>query len=161
MAIMTCFLCANISSCGFKPLLSSNSFAKENLSAIAISTENSIEAAELNHYLYTLLPKSGVDKYKLNIYVSSNVAPDIIQKNSNIVSENVNQIISYNLIDINSGLTLVADQFTQSASYNSTYDPYRSSTELEYTKINLAKYGAEEIRKRLILYFITVRTEVN
>ncbi|RYE05723.1 MAG: hypothetical protein EOP33_00420 [Rickettsiaceae bacterium] len=158
--IIICFLCANFCSCGFRPLLS-NSTDKNILSSIEIVSDNSIEAAELNYHLNTLLPKSRENnKYRLDIHISSNIEPSIVQKNSNILSENVNQNISYSLVDINSGIILLADQFSQYASYDSTYDPYRSNTELDNTKVNLARYGAEEIRRRLILYLKNI-IEVN
>ncbi|MGI4776203.1 MAG: hypothetical protein ACRYE9_04715 [Janthinobacterium lividum] len=153
--------CLILSSCGFVPILSNDFPDRESLGAIEVTPINSIEGAELRHHLVALLPKSDVIRYKLDIQITSSIMPNIIQKNSDIIRENINQIVSYSLIDISSGITLTTNQFAQTSSYNSIYNPYGSSVEQEFTRINLAKCGAEEIRRRLILHFGKVKATVN
>jgi hypothetical protein len=155
-------LCAifSLSSCGLRPVYSEkhyNKQASDNLSAIDVEQVGSIQGAEFYHRLISILPQKLETKYLLRAQFTEVVTPTIIEKNSNILRESINQLIKYQLIDITTDKVLISDQFHQTTSYNTIFMPYAASVEREKTGIELAHQAAQEIRNRLIIYFMQVK----
>jgi len=141
-----------ISSCGFKALYKQENVSSS-LDAIEISQIPSMEGAELYRYLSDLLPLKVDPLYVLKISFTSTGSPIAIQKNSDVIRENVSHTVQFELLDIKTAKVLTSGKFKQMTSYNSTFSPYGSNVEREHTAKNLTKYSSEEIRRRLILYF--------
>ena len=141
-----------LSSCGFNALYKAENNIGQ-LDAIEISPIASMEGAELYRYLSDLLPLKREPLYILKISFVNTESPIAIQKNSDVIRENVSHIVYYELQDIRTGKVATSGKFKQMTSYNSTFYPYASYVEREHTTKNLTKYSSEEIRRRLILYF--------
>lgn len=141
-----------LSSCGFKALYKQEAVSSS-LDAIEIDPINTMEGAELHRYLSDLLPLTREPLYILRISFTSAGSPIAIQKNSDVIRENVSHTVQFELLDIKTSKMLTSGKFKQMTSYNSTFSPYGSNVEREHTAKNLTKYSSEEIRRRLILYF--------
>lgn len=141
-----------LSSCGFKALYGQETVSGP-LNAIEISPISSVEGAELYHYLSDLLPLKREPLYNLRVTFTYFGSPIAVQKNSDIIRENVSHIVQFELRDIVTNNIVTSGKFKQMTSYNTTFSPYGSYIEKEHTSKNLTKYSSEEIRRRLILYF--------
>ena len=141
-----------LSSCGFNAVYKTDYMMGE-LDAIEVSPISSIEGAELYRYLSDLLPLKRTPLYILKISFTYTESPIAIQKNSDVIRENVNHLVHYELQNIHTGEIATKGKFKQMTSYNSTFYPYASYIEKEHAIKNLTKHSSEEIRRRLILYF--------
>lgn len=145
-----------LSSCGFKALYKDESLSPY-LNTIHINNIDSVEGSELCLHLSNLLPLTRKPLYSLKISFSFTSSPTAIQRNANITREDISQIIKFDLINISSGEIVMNGNFRHITSYNSTFTPYGSHVEREFAASNLTKYAAEEIRRRIILYFMSVK----
>jgi hypothetical protein len=145
-----------VSGCNLKPVYDteySNSEVVKNLESIEVESIKTIEGAEFYHRLTIILPQKTKAKYILKAELAGATTPATIEKNSNVLREYINQLVKYQLVDIESQKVLIKEKFYQSTSYNSIFTPYASSVERDETGIDLAYAAAEEIRRRIILYF--------
>ncbi len=145
-----------VNGCNLKPVYGTkynNSEVVKNLESIEVEPIKTIEGAEFYHRLTNILPQKTTTKYILKVELAGATIPATIEKNSNVLREYINQLVKYQLIDIENQKILIKETFCQSTSYNSIFTPYASSVEKDKTGIDLAYAAAEEIRSRLILYF--------
>lgn len=145
-----------VNGCNLKPVYDteySNSEVVKNLESIEVESIKTIEGAEFYHRLTIILPQKTKAKYILKAELAGATTPATIEKNSNVLREYINQLVKYQLVDIESQKVLIKEKFYQSTSYNSIFTPYASSVERDETGIDLAYAAAEEIRRRIILYF--------
>ncbi|XVN42959.1 MAG: hypothetical protein RCG15_01245 [Candidatus Rickettsia vulgarisii] len=161
--IVAClFLCA---SCSLKPVYSSkyNTQKLSKLNSIEVEKINSVEGAELLYHLSSILPrdKSVDTKYLLKIKLSGNSLPSIIQKNSDVLWERINQDVQYRLIDIKTNKEVTSGRFSHINSYNIDFLVYNSYVAREKATEDLTKRVAEEIFARLVIYFSSVNNDKN
>lgn len=145
-----------VNGCNLKPVYDTkynNIQVVENLEAIKIEPITTIEGTEFYHRLTSILPQKTKTKYILKVELAGTTMPATIEKNSNVLREYINQLVKYQLIDIENQKILIKEKFYQSTSYNAIFTPYASSIEKDKTGIDLTYAAAEEIRSRLILYF--------
>ncbi|AFE52634.1 hypothetical protein MA5_02280 [Rickettsia prowazekii str. GvV257] len=147
-------LCCLMSSCNLKSVYSEKYSRNKDLEAITVEPIRTIEGAEFYNRLTRLLPQKAKAKYLLKAELSVTTMPATIEKNSNVLREDINQLVRYKLIDIESQKILIEEKFCQNTSYNAIFTPYATNVERYGTGIGLAYQAAEEIRSRLILYFI-------
>jgi len=140
-------------SCSNRFLVDDNMAAK--LSAIRIEVEGeSITNYEFENHLSNLLAiKSAGPKYRLEVKLNTTSSAMIIQKDSDSARESVEVMVDYKLYDVNDSNLLYSGKFRQLGSYNTLFSPYSTHIEQAKTGSNLAKASAEELRRRLILYF--------
>ncbi len=143
-----------MSSCNLKSVYSEKYSRNNDLEAIKVEPIRTIEGAEFYHHLTRILPQKAKAKYLLKAELSATTMPATIEKNSNILREDINQLVRYKLLDIESQNILIEETFCQNTSYNAIFTPYATNVERYGTGIDLAYQAAEEIRSRLILYFI-------
>ncbi|HJD54763.1 MAG TPA: hypothetical protein LFW11_05445 [Rickettsia endosymbiont of Proechinophthirus fluctus] len=141
------------SSCNLKPVYSEKYSRNNALEAIEVEPIRTIEGAEFYHRLTSILPQKAQAKYLLKVKLIATTMPATIEKNSNVLRENINQLVRYKLIDIESQKVLIEEKFYQNTSYNAIFTPYATNVERDKTGIDLAYQAAEAIRSRLILYF--------
>ena len=151
LGICGCLL--TLSACGFTPVYSKESITYNPLYGIEVAPISTPEGAEFYHYLTTLMPSRGNIKYRLNVSFTYSFSPIAIQKNSDIIRENIIQYIQYKLVDAKTNNVVTGGTFKHMTSYNSSFSPYGSDVEKNFNSTNLTKFSAEEIRRRLILYF--------
>lgn len=150
------FLLLFVNGCNLKPVYNteySNSEVVKNLESIEVEPIKTIEGSEFYHRLTSILPQKTKAKYILKAELAGATTPATIEKNSNVLREYINQLVIYQLVDIENQKILIKEKFYQSTSYNSIFTPYASSVERDETGIDLAYAAAEEIRSRIILYF--------
>ncbi len=148
-----CFL----ASCNLQPVYSKKygSQISDQLSAIDIEPLKSIDGAEFEYYLSSILPKIATvkAKYLLKVKFTNVKLPSTIQKNSYVLRETVSQIVEYSLFDIMTGKKINSGKFRHIASYKIFSSPYDSYIEDELALEDLTRQSANGIRDRLILYF--------
>ena len=144
----------SLSSCGFQPVYKAAN--KDALPQIHINPINSVAGAELYHHLSDLIGNSEGASYKLDIKISYSSSPLAITKSSDVVQQSAAQAVIYRLID-ESGKEVTSGSFTISGSYNTTSSAYATHAEERQESLNLATKAAEEIHRRLIIYFHATR----
>lgn len=144
-----------LSACGFKSLYNQKDYSHldNNLNAIEIEFPSTIEGQEFYHSLSSILPKKSSIRYILKVNFSSHSFPLAIQRNSDTLIQSIQYMVEYKLFDINTKTILTSGQLKQFNSYNTTFSPYATSLEQLNAAENLARFSAEEIRNRLVLYF--------
>ena len=143
-----------LTSCSFKPLYGDHINTSHNLSEIEVVPINTIEGSKLCHYLSNLLSSSLVaPKYKLFMNIHSSSSPVAMQKNSDVVRQAINQTLEYKLLEIKTAKEVTSGKIYLASSYATTFALYATNVEHEAACSNLSQSGAEEMRKRLILYF--------
>lgn len=152
-------------SCNLRPVYNSkqNTGALNKLRAIEIQPINSVEGAEFSYHLTNILPPSeGIKaQYTLKVQFVNQKAPSILQKNSDILREAINQVVSYQLIDLQSNKAVASGKFNHLTSYSMDSAAYSSYMIGEGELELLTKQAAEEILKRLILYFTKIAAVKN
>ncbi len=145
------------SSCSLKPVYSSKHNAKElaKLSSIEIQPINSVEGSEFLYHFSRILPCSrGIKpQYLLKVEFSNTKVPSVLQRNSDTIREAINQTVSYSLMDALTNKEVTSGRFKHITSYNTNSTVYTSYIIGEGEMELLTNQAAEEIRKRLILYF--------
>lgn len=142
-----------ITSCAVRPVYSNKHIINNNLNAIEIEIISSIEGAEFARYLYDIMPQLTSPKYLLKVQFVSGSTPSAIQKNSDVLREAIVQSISYQLISLKDNIIVTSGKFKLMNSYSTLFSPYASYIESERATEDLVTQNAEEIRKRLFLYF--------
>lgn len=142
-------------SCGFVPAYKAQNAA--DLSFIEITPISSIEGTYFYNHLKALLPPSKDTKYVLTSTLAFSQSYNIIQANADILRETQNISVSYQLIDKNSLQIVTSGNFTKMNSYSVNFSLY-SNTALRQDSTNLlAENAAEEVRNRLMLFFVSKR----
>jgi len=117
-------------------------------------SEESIEAYEFTSHLRNILnTKSGSSKYKLDISFTKSSQGLVIQRDSDSLRESKEVVVTYKLFEKGKDKPIYSGKFRQISSYNAMFSPYSSNVEAMQTNANLFKTSAEELRRRLILYF--------
>ncbi|MDF2965400.1 MAG: hypothetical protein K0Q51_788 [Rickettsiaceae bacterium] len=158
---------------------------EEELAKIELSPSNSKYITELYMGLADKLPSSLDKKYRLNVQINFSHNPLLISKNSDILREHVVASVDYELLlipqdhsaDINkrqSNSTKLVEDGLKSprkslykgkvvlrSSHDTIDSPYATHVETEQMSRNLAAQAAEEIYKRLFMYFHHHLTKTN
>lgn len=143
-----------LSSCNFTPIYNTKNLEISNeLSAIEIDSINSIAGAEFSYYLSNMIRSKANIKYLLKVQFHNLSLPIIIGKNSDIFRQSINQLVTYQLLDINTHQELTSGKFKHLLFYNLDYTTYAAYVVSKNAIENLTKSAAEELYKRLILYF--------
>lgn len=151
-ALIYCFLLTT--SCGFNAIYDTRDLNKKNyLNNIEIDPSSNIQNAEFRYHLSKLLPQPFTPKYRLNVIFNNIATPQVILKNSEIFREDITILVQYTLREIDSGKILTQGKFKNMTSHDAMFEPYALNVVNETASLDLVKYSAEEIFKRLILYF--------
>ncbi|MFK8040371.1 MAG: hypothetical protein AB8B67_03445 [Rickettsiaceae bacterium] len=124
-----------------------------NLSLIEIESINSIAGTGLYQALNNMIKHNNVKKYKLIISLSDETNAAALQKNSDIIMQSVNQVVQYQLVDINTQKELTSGSFNYSTTYSLGFTEYANYIHSQNTIDNLTQDAAKEIISRLIIYF--------
>lgn len=144
----------SLNSCGFKPIYKrSLNPANDFLQSIEIEPIVSPEGADFYNHLKNILPVAQNVKYTLETKLSFQKDYSIIQKNSDVLRENVTVKVSYKLLDSNTQKLITSGHFSRLSSFSSNFSPYSNQTSQQETQKSLAIMSAEEIRNRIILFF--------
>lgn len=163
LTILVClFFCA---SCSLKPLYSSKYNAQElnQLNCIEVEEINSIEGSEFLYHLSNILPRNRLidAKYLLKVKFLNSKLPSVIQKNSDVLWEIINQNVQYQLINIETGKKVTTGKFTHTNSYNIGSIVYSNYISSETASDDLTRQAAEEIFARLVIHFNNVNNNKN
>lgn len=145
-----------LSSCGFQAVYKTSS--NEAIPPIHINEINSVAGAELYRHLSDLISNLEGSKYQLDIKLVYSSSPLAITKSSDVVQQSASQAVSYRLMN-ESGEVVLASGFSITGSYNTTSSAYATHVQEEQGSVDLAKKAAEEIHRRLIIYFVTQKTK--
>jgi hypothetical protein len=150
----------------FAPIHNKDAAFEEFLSSIEIEEVETLENTNLYHHLSKLFGTSRDTKYILTLQLEDKVSPLVITTHANVLKQNVDQICEYKLVDKSSGVLLLKGRAHLVGSYDSTTEPYTSYTHEQYAKKSITQTTAEELRMRLMLYFlktqhITPNSEIN
>lgn len=128
---------------------------QEKLSNINYSvSEDTIEAYNFKKYLGNILGSSSSAKeYNLEINLQKTQSGLIIQKDTDSVRETIELSVTFKLFSKNLSEPVYKGKFRQVGSFNTLFSPYSTNLELERTSGDLYVAAAEELRRRLILYF--------
>jgi hypothetical protein len=143
-----------LSACGFHPIHQSS--AQDSMPEIQINQINSVEGAEFYDHLSSLLHNTHGARYVLDAKLHHTASPLAITKSSDIVQQSLAQSVTYTLLDQLTGKT-ISGSFMVSGSFNATYSAYATDVEEKNKVMNLARQAAEEMNRRLIIYFINNR----
>lgn len=91
-------------------------------------------------------------KYDLEVNFIENNNNSITLKEAETIRENIELIVEYRLLK--GDKVIYSGKLREISSYNTMFSPYSSSVESEVTVKNLYIYAAEELRRRLILFFM-------
>lgn len=153
-------ICLCFSGCGLKPFYSIESFpSSTELRTVSPEPMNSIFGAEYYERIHQLLAPEAPAKYKLKTHFSYSSSFSVILQNSDVVRDRITLVTSYSLYDISSGKILDSGKFSRSLSYSTTFAPYSNTVLQHDTSVKLARYAAEEVHNRLVMYFANRREE--
>lgn len=141
----------------FAPIHNKDAAFEEFLSSIEIEEVETLENTNLYHHLSRLFGARHDTKYVLTLKLEGGVNPLVITSHANVLKQNVTQICQYKLVDKSSGLVLLKGRAHLVGSYDSTTEPYASYTHEQYAKKSITQTTAEELRMRLMLYFLKTR----
>lgn len=143
-----------LTACKLHPVYSIRTNAVQNdLCAIDIESIQSINGAQMYDYLLNLIPKPCTKKYRLTVKLNYTNSSSVIQKNSDALRHNVNQVVKYKLTQINESITLISGSFNNSSSYSDTTSAYINYNANQNAESAMAKHAAEKIITMLILFF--------
>lgn len=141
------------------------------LSSIEIEHPNTIAGSEFYHHLttacYTGCPidkKTGhvqIDqeyKYLLKYDISYGSKNLIIQHNSDIAYKSLEIKINYKLLNKDTDQILTHGTFSKFASHETLFSSYNQFVDETAFTIDLAIFAAEEVKTRLIIYFLNKKT---
>lgn len=147
-----------LAACSFSPIYGDKGFQKNHLlHAIQVEPINSIAGAEFYRHMSDILPLYYDPKFLLKVRFNSASSPIAMQKNTEVLRQNISQLIEYELLDIKTHKIITSGRFRNTLSYNTTFSPYATHIESESALETLTRNTAEEIRNRLILYFHTIK----
>lgn len=115
---------------------------------------NSLAGAELYSHLSDLIGGTEGAHYILEVKLNHTSSPLAITKTSDVIQQSAAQNINYTLLD-ESGNSITSGGFSVSGSYNTTSSAYATHAEEKQEIMNLASKAAEEIHRRLMIYFST------
>ncbi|MBP7189782.1 MAG: hypothetical protein KA998_00840 [Rickettsiaceae bacterium] len=147
-----------ISSCGFHPVYETRGgVAHRSIPQLEISEIASVPGAMLYESLSSLIGSSPGSKYLLEISLSNASQDSIISKKSDVVEIKVIQNVSFKVIDNDSGKEILNQKFSVYGYYGAMYQPYSSYVESRGASESLAKHAADEIHRRLIIFFDSIQ----
>lgn len=163
LIILAClFFCV---SCSLKPVYYNkyNAQGLSQLNTVEVEKIGSIDGAEFLYHLSNILPRDkSIDaKYMLKVEFSNSKLPSVIQKNSDVLWEIINQNVHYRLLDIKTGKEVTSGRFSHTNSYNIDSSVYSSYIASETATEDLTRQAAEEILARLVVYFNKISSEKN
>jgi hypothetical protein len=141
-------------SCGFNPAYKTDRNQENCLSAIEISPIETIEGIDFYNHIKNLLPSEGNTRYVLNTTLSFSRSYNILQSNSDIFREVQNIKVTYQLIDKQSLKIINTGSFVKMDSYSVNSSLYSNAVLRQDAMSVLAENAAEEIRNRLVMFFI-------
>ena len=159
--IIVFLLPITLSSCGFQPVYSNDKKENEKnvliyLRQIEVEPINTIEGAEFYDHINNILPANNKDpKFLLKTSLSYSTEHSIISKSSDVLRENHKLVTNYSLIEKATNKEITSGNFTTISSYSTTFAPYINIVRSSDASLNLAIQAAEEVRSRLILFFVS------
>ena len=142
-------------SCGFNPAYKTDGNQENSLSAIEISPIETIEGIDFYNHIKNLFPSEAVNtRYVLNTTLSFSRSYNILQSNSDIFREVQNITVTYQLLDKQSLKLLTKGSFVKMGSYSVNSSLYANTVLRQESISGLAENAAEEIRNRLMMFFV-------
>lgn len=143
-----------ISSCGFRPINQNvDGISHSAIPALEIAEINSVDGAILYEALRSLIPNSSCSRYILEISLSETSQNSLLSKKSDTLEKKIIQHVSFKLIDSEVKKEVLQQKFSIDAHYGAMYSPYSSYIEYRGAKESLSKLAADEIYRRLIMFF--------
>jgi hypothetical protein len=143
----------SLTSCGFRPLYSSQHGYDPLIPKIQISQISSIEGAVLYDALTRLIENDDLSNYKLTVQISYETSNLAVSSDAKVIEEKVTQKIDYTLLDKDSGNILTSGKFSYWDGVRILFGPYVSYNIQRHAKENLAIKAATELQARLAIYF--------
>lgn len=128
----------------------------DNLSSIEIKLQyDSINLYEFQTHLTNLLNNTASKdkKYRLEIEISEKQYQPVIQKDAESLRETTELTINFKLYNNLTSSLLYKSKFRKINSFNTLFSPYSSNLEMIQSSFNLYKTSAEELRRKLIIFF--------
>lgn len=148
-------------SCSFKPLSNAQKAKyNHNLSKIHIEPINTIAGSEYYEVLSDLLNPSSNTEYVLITTLNFTKGIAVLLPNSDVSHEKIIALVNYRLVSTETGKEITSGNITKSLSYSTTFAPYVSNARAEDATLNLARNIAEEVRNRLLFYFISTHENI-
>jgi hypothetical protein len=129
----------------------SNQLASINLKFDA----ESLDIYEFQRHLSSLLniDSSLEKKYILDIRIDKKQSGLVIQKDADTIRETQELTVYYKLSRTYPSKVIYSGKFRQISSYNTMFSPYSTNLEMMQSSSNLYKTSAEELRRKLIIFF--------
>lgn len=130
----------------------------DKLSQISVNINGeSVAFSEFSEHMSYLLYRDHKElqnyKYTLIVEITRDFTPSIVQTTTDIVQETVVQHVKYALYRSGEENPIHTEYFDQFADYNTQFSPYTTYLEKEHLNVHLARYAAQEIYMRLIIFF--------
>lgn len=149
------FILTTLCSCGFKPLHSNlKSEYSHHLENIYIEPLDSISGSEYYEAISNILPNCKEPKYSLITQLSFEKDISVLLPNSDVIHEEITARAHYRLVRKDDGKELTSGKTKKSLSYSTTFAPYTNNVRSEDATIKLSRSLAEEVRNRLLFYFV-------
>lgn len=155
------FLLLTLCSCGFSPLHWSNkSSYNDDLRKIQVEPINSIAGSEYYEAMQDLLQPASETEYILTTTLRFDKGISVLLPNSDVLHEKVTVYADYNLISKDTGNIITSGSVKRALSYSTTFAPYTNYVRSEDSLIKAVRYVAEEIRNKLLFYFISTNEDI-
>ena len=141
-------------SCGFNPAYKTDSRGEIFLSAVEITPVKTLEGVDFYNHMKNLFPPEKNTRYILNTTLSFSRSYNILQSNSDIFREVQNITVTYQLLDKQSLKLLTKGSFVKMGSYSVNSSLYANTVLRQESISGLAENAAEEIRNRLMMFFV-------
>lgn len=158
-AIFALCISAPLSSCGLRPVYGgagkSSGGVSASLPPITLSAPRSRPGQLYRIELENSMPRTLQDNaaYRLSVSLEENRYPIGIEQSGRISRYNINYILTYQLLDTESGEVLDDGIIRKLSSYNIVPSDYASYVARRDAEKRAIAETAEETRKRLMLYF--------
>ena len=127
------------------------------ISCISVEVENkdSIPIYEFKKHFEYITDFAGCKKpqYLLKIKFNEYSNNHILLKESEIVRQNIELMSEYSLYNLQNDDKLTSDRIRLINSYSTMFSPYSSEQEAEESALELYISTAEELRRKMILFF--------
>lgn len=156
----TFFILFCLCSCGFRTLHSAKAKQTAQLEKINIEPLDTIAGSEYYEAIYDLLRPGRETKYKLLTTLNFSKGISVLLPNSDILHEKITAEVQYHLILNDAGVELTSGNIRKTLSYSTTFAPYTNNVRAEDATLKLARHVAEEVRNRLLFYFINTHEDI-
>jgi hypothetical protein len=130
---------------------------RSKMQRIKIEVEDYVGYDEFAEHMAYLLGKhnsrSADDEFVMNVTMRDSVSCLALQSNTDTVRENMRKDVVYKLYRISDMRLITSGEIYNSLDYSSQFSPYSTYTDAEQAKIYTARYAAENIYSRLMIFF--------